>query len=371
MKGIATMKLRAHPFGAASALLAAVAIAAASQAQPSGTADKGQRAAAKAAKLPTSAAEKRGLKPASPEARPAQLTEADLERRAKVLVTYKGGEVTIGELEDAIASQSPFMRERYRDPKHLKELLDKTVRFELLGQEAQRRSIDKHDSVQQAVKQNAVQSLMKAEFDDKMSAASIADADIAQYYQEHLSEYVQPAMHRVSHIMVSTEQEAKEVLAQAKTMDLRAFRQLARDKSIDEASKLRGGDLRYFDNQGRARGESDGAVPLPIVKAAFALKNVGDTAAAPVKIDGGYSIVKLTGQRPAISRKLEEVAETIRVRLWRERRQQAIEEFVAQLREQYKPETHAELAETVRLDEAESAHISRPTAPEEPGEAPH
>ena len=34
-------------------------------------------------------------------------------------------------------------------------------------------------------------------------------------------------------------------------MDLRAFRQLARDKSIDEATKLRGGDLRYFDNQGK------------------------------------------------------------------------------------------------------------------------
>jgi parvulin-like peptidyl-prolyl isomerase len=192
---------------------------------------------------------------------------------------------------------------------------------------------------------------MKAEFDDKMSAASIPHEEIAKYYQEHIDEYVQPAMQRASHVMVATDQEAKELLQQAKTMDLRAFRQLARDKSMDEASKLRGGDLRYFDQQGKARGETEPSVPLPIVKAAFALKTVGDTAPQPVKIENGYSIVKLTGQRPAISRKLAEVEETIRVRLWRERRQQAIEAFVAKLREQYKPETHAQLTEAIKLED--------------------
>ena len=209
---------------------------------------------------------------------------------------------------------------------------------------------------------------MKTEFDDKMSAASIPEADIQKYYQEHISEYVQPAMQRASHVMVGTEAEAKALLAEAKSMDLRAFRQLARDKSIDEASKLRGGDLRYFDKEGKARGETEASVPLPIVKAAFALKNVGDTAPQAIKIDGGYSIVKLTGQRPAISRKQEEVAETIRVRLWRERRQQAIESFVGELRQQYKPETHPELADQVKLDEPESAHTEPGTMP--PGTAP-
>jgi peptidyl-prolyl cis-trans isomerase C len=302
----------------------------------------GTKPAATATKTPKAA-------PPAQSATPAPLTEADKQRRAQVIVSYKGGEVTIGELEDAIAGQSPFMRERYRDPQNLKELLDKTVRFELLGKEAERAGLDKNEAVRQAVKQNAVQGLMKAEFDDKMSAASIPEADIAKYYQDHIDEYVQPAMQRASHVMVATEAEARALLQQAKAMDLRAFRQLARDKSIDEASKLRGGDLRYFDLQGKARGETEPSVPPQIVKAAFALKTVGDTAPQPVKIENGFSIVKLTGQRPAISRKIGEVEETIRVRLWRERRQEAIEGFVTKLREQYKPETHPELANAIKL----------------------
>lgn len=351
------------------ALCGAVAIAAAAQAQQAETAGAAQQkpasklaAAAKAAAKPkadgkpkTKANPAAAQEQAEPQA-PAILTEADLQRRAQPIVTYEGGEVTVGELEDAIANQSPFMRERYRDPKNLRELLDKTLRFELLAKEAERRKFDADDSVRQAVKQNAVQSLMKAEFDDKLSAASVPEEDIAKYYQEHIAEYEQPAMQRASHLMVATEQEAKELLKQAKDMDLRAFRQLARDKSMDEASKLRGGDLRYFDKEGKARGESIASVPLPIVRAAFALKDVGDTAPAPVKIEGGYSIVKLTGRRPAISRKLSEVADTIRVRLWRERRQEAIEAFVGELRTQYKPETHPQLAQAIELDDPKSAH---------------
>jgi peptidyl-prolyl cis-trans isomerase C len=327
----------------------AVSIAHAQQQEGPAPVTKTAKPAAKVAGKPIGSA-KMVAAPKPPPA-PAPLTEADKQRRAQAIVTYQGGEVTVGEIEDAIASQSPFMRERYRDPNNLKELLDKTLRFELLGKEAERAGIDKNDTVRQAVKQNAVQALMKAEFDDKMSAASIPQEDIAKYYQDHIDEYVQPAMQRASHVMVATEAEAKELLPKAKTMDLRAFRQLARDKSMDEASKLRGGDLRYFDHQGKARGETEPSVPPPIVKAAFALKTVGDTAPQPIKIENGYSIVKLTGQRPAISRKLAEVEETIRVRLWRERRQQAIEAFVQTLRAQYKPETHPQLTETIKLEE--------------------
>jgi peptidyl-prolyl cis-trans isomerase C len=287
----------------------------------------------------------------SAEAAPPALTPADVERRKQALATFKGGELTVGELEDAIERQSPLMRSRFTDPKSLKDLYDKTLRFSLLAAEAEHRGYAKNPSVDQAVKQNAVQALMKADFDDKANAEAISKEEVAQYYQEHIGEYVQPAMQRASHILVATEAEAKALLAEAKKADLRAFRQLARDKSIDDVTKLRGGDLRYFDKEGKPRDQPDGEVPAPLVKAAFALKNVGDTSPQPIKLPGGYSIVKLTGQRPAISRKVEEVDETIRARLWRERRQKGIEDFVTKLREQAKPEIHPELMDAIKLED--------------------
>jgi parvulin-like peptidyl-prolyl isomerase len=310
-------------------------------------------------------APKRPLAPAAatakPGAPPTQISSAEVARRAQAVITYAGGQVTVGELEDAIAQQSPFMRGRYKDPANLKELLEKTLRFSLMSDEAARRGFDKADAVTQSVKQNAVQQLMKADFDDQLSAASIPAEEIAKYYEAHIDEYVEPAMQRASHVMVATEAEAKALLVEAKSMDLRAFRQAARDKSIDEASKLRGGDLRYFDDKGKARGETEVSVPAPIAKAAFALKEIGDTAAAPIKIPGGFSIVKLTGQRQALSRKLDEVEATIRVRLWRERRQSAIESFVAKLRGETQPAVHPELADAIKL--AESPSVQGPGIP--------
>jgi peptidyl-prolyl cis-trans isomerase C len=140
---------------------------------------------------------------------------------------------------------------------------------------------------------------------------------------------------------------------QLKGVDLREFRRLAREKSIDDTTKLRGGDLRYFDPTGSLRGEAAPSIPLPIAKATFALKNTGDLSPAPVKLEGGYSLVMLTGQRPAVDRKLsdKDVQQSIRVRLWRERRQAAIEGFVADLHKQYKPEINAELMHLIKLED--------------------
>lgn len=288
---------------------------------------------------------------------------AEIKRRSQPIATYNGGQVTIGDLEDAVAHQSAFMRGRYHDVENLKELLDKTLRFSLMADEAARRGIDKTSTVREAVKQNSVQRLIKTEFDDKQTPESIPKADVEAYYKQHIDEYVQPALQRAAQIVVASEKEAQDLLAQVKSADLRTFHQLARDKSIDEASKMRGGDTRFFDATGKLRGEPPGTLPLPLVKAAFALKAIGDVAAKPIKTEQGYAVIKLTGSRPAISRKLAEVEESIRVRLWRDRRQQNIDAFVTALRAQYKPEIHAELVDAIVLEDTPGKGLMAPLAP--------
>jgi peptidyl-prolyl cis-trans isomerase C len=292
-------------------------------------------------------------------AAPAPRTAADEARRKQPLATFEGGQLTVGDLEDAIERQSPMMRARYADPRNLKELYDKTLRFAVLSAEAERRGYAKNDSVVQAVKQNAVQALMKADFDETTAGLAVTKEEVKKHYDEHLEEYVQSALQRASIIVLKTDAEARALLPEAKAADLRAFRQLARDKSVDEATKSRGGDLRYFEQSGKVRDDEDAKVPPAVARAAFALKNVGDTAEQPVKVPEGFAIVKLTGSRPALSRKLPEAEESIRVRLWRERRQKAIEDFVAKLKAQHPTEVHPELSAAITLDEL-------PAAPETP-----
>jgi hypothetical protein len=75
-----------------------------------------------------------------------------------------------------------------------------------------------------------------------------------------------------------------------------------------------------------------------------------------VKVPAGFAIVKLTGSRPALSRKFAEAEETIRVRLWRERRQKAIEDFVGKMKAEHPPEVHMELANAIQLEELPTGH---------------
>ncbi len=283
-------------------------------------------------------------------------------RRAQAIVTYAGGKtLTVGDLEDAMARQSPHLRKRFSDPAELKDLLEKTLRFALLADEAEKRGYGKNETVAQSVKQNSVQALMKADFDEEAQAAAVTDAEVKAYYDEHITEYQRPEMKRASHIVVATAEEAKAILTEAKTADLRTFRALAREKSIDEATKLRGGDLQYFDPKGKAQPSGDVIVSEAFAKAVSQLKAVGDVVSAPVKVDNGFSVAKLTGERPAISRKLTEVADSIRTRIARTRRQEAIDAFVKALEEKNKPEVFAERADAIVLD---TSDLKGPGVPE-------
>ncbi len=291
---------------------------------------------------------------------------ADEKRRAQVVATFAGGQITVGDVEDTINQKNPFMRRRYLNTKQLEPLLDEMVRSELLAKEAQKRGFDEKKEVVYAVKQHAVQSLIKEEFEEKLSIDSIPAAEVKKYYDDNINQFVRPAKRRVNYILLSARQEAMKLMPEAKKADLRAFRDLARKNSIDEQTKLRGGDLRYFDRKGVVNQRDETTIEPAIVRAAFALKNVGDVAPSPVKVKGGFAVIKLSGKRDADSRSLKEAEPQIRKQLWRQSRKKLMDDFIAQLREQYKPESHPELMEAIKMEQAPPGRNIRPGFPRGP-----
>jgi peptidyl-prolyl cis-trans isomerase C len=277
------------------------------------------------------------------------LSAEEAARRAEVVAHVGTASITVGQLEDAILSQNPFMQQRYVSAEAVRELLDRSLRFELLAAEAQRRGYAEHAAVTLAVKQNTVQALIKQEFDDKITQDSIPADDVKKYYDEHLDEFVRPESRRASLVILATEAEAKALLPEAKTADVRTFRELARTKSVDETNRQRGGDLNYFDASGRLLDTAGESVDVAVAKAAFALKQVGDTSGV-VSMADRFALVKLTGQRPAQEDTRRQADERIRMRLWRERRQAAIDAKLDELKKRVKPEVHPEFVDLVQLD---------------------
>jgi len=246
--------------------------------------------------------------------------------------------ITVGDVQERINKQSPFIRARYTTLDKKKEFLDNLVRFEVMAGEAQKRGYDKDPEVQRVMKQQMISKFLQKDFESKLKVEDVPDADVEKYYKDHPDEFNKKDEVRVSEILVKDEGKAKKAAAEAKAQpktagaDQKGFRDLVTKYSEDEESKARGGDLTFFDKDSTA-------YPKPVVEAAFKLADVGDVS-PPVKTDKGWVVLKLTQKRPGFSRPLAEVKRQIQQRLFRDTRTKALDAFIADLKKNTKIEIH-------------------------------
>jgi peptidyl-prolyl cis-trans isomerase C len=258
------------------------------------------------------------------------------EQAGQVLVSVGETKITLGEFAERLGTQSPYLRARYHSPERRREFLENMVRFELLAGEAEKKGYDKTEDVERVRKQVMVQQMMQDLFDKGgLKLSDISDTEIEAYYNAHPAEFDKPAQVRASHILFKDKaaaEKALNALKQAPT-DMELFRKLAAAENIDPATKDSFGDLRFFSATKDKSGETDEPErPDAVRKAAFGLSKVGDLAPEVVQSERGFHIVKLTGKRDAMQRTLEDARRMIQNKLWRDKREEAIEKFVADLR---------------------------------------
>src|SRR5262245_41852270 len=273
--------------------------------------------------------------------------------------------ITLGEFQERINRQSPYIRGRYTSLEQKKEFLDSLVRFEVLAKEAFRRGLDKDPEVIRTMKQVMIQKLMRDEFDTKVTADSISDADMKTYYDANLAEYVKPEEVRVSAIILKNKAQADRVALEARGdagKTNKGFRDLVMKYSADEDTKLRGGDLRYFDATTKE-------LPAPIVQGAFALVNTGDVSLAINANNGTWYVLKQTGRRKAMTKAFDDAKPQIRNKLFREKRMTAQKDFVDGLRAKAKIDINEANLAKVRIDTSaagDDGHGTDLTAPPMP-----
>jgi parvulin-like peptidyl-prolyl isomerase len=277
----------------------------------------------------------------------------DETRRAKVVATVGSETITVGELEDMVNSRSSYARERFQDPAVLQRLADDQVKNALFYQGAQKLGYAKDPVVRQFLDQTLVQLYVRKEFEEAVTPESVSNEEIARYYEDNPEEFRQPEMRRARHILVASKEEAQGILRQLESDESPTFRALAKQKSLDTETKLRGGDLLYFEQDGTLVGKSDGAaIDATLTKAAFGLQKVGDLSKPLDLGDGKWSVLELTGIRPERFQTLEQASALIRRKLWREERERTIDKLMTDLRAELKPETFPERMEAIVLEQS-------------------
>ena len=91
----------------------------------------------------------------------------------------------------------------------------------------------------------------------------------------------------VQHILVKTEDEAKQIISDyQKDPTEKNFEALAKKNSIDTGTKDKGGKLTAFDN-------TDTSLDSTFKKASFKLTKAGDITTTPVKTQYGYHVIRV------------------------------------------------------------------------------
>ncbi|WP_375057825.1 SurA N-terminal domain-containing protein [Zobellella sp. DQSA1] len=142
------------------------------------------------------------------------------------------------------------------------------------------------------------------------SVADVAEQAVEDYYQANLAAYTQAEQRRVAHIMINKGRDAEQKLqAIAERLAAgEAFAELARTESDDAFSGAGGGALEWMEQ---------GTMDPAFDKAAFALGEVGEVSGV-VESEFGLHLITLLERRPAETKPLAEVRDSIAERLARE-----------------------------------------------------
>ncbi len=168
----------------------------------------------------------------------------------------------------------------------------------VIEKEAEKAGVQHSEEVKEHIA-TATRQIVIREFLKEKTDAMITDDKLKAAYDEHVKATAGQDEVRARHILVKTEDEAKDI--EKKLKKGVKFDKLAKEKSIDSASGKSGGELGYF--------TADKMVP-EFAKAAFALK-VGEVS-APVKTDFGWHIIEVEDRRKSTPPTFDQMKDALR-----------------------------------------------------------
>ncbi|MDP3088749.1 MAG: peptidylprolyl isomerase [Methylotenera sp.] len=194
-------------------------------------------------------------------------------------------------------------------------ITNKLIDSELVYQEALKIGLDKQTDYIAREELSRRELLTSTFLQDYIKKNPISDADTKAAYEQYKKAYGEKE-YSARHVLVKTEAEAKEIIAQlAKGGD---FAKIAKEKSIDPGSKEKGGDLGWF---------SPATMVKPFSDAVAGLQK-GAVSATPAQTQFGWHVIKLVDTRTSQPLAYDKVKEGLQKNL----QQRNLEKMMSDLR---------------------------------------
>ncbi len=210
-------------------------------------------------------------------------------------------------------------------PELRKMVQDNLVTQELLAQEARRRGLDKKADVAARIEFARQEVLINALVAEATKGSTVSEDTVKKEY-DRLKGQLGSRDYKARHILVEKEDEAKELIAQIKQGA--SFEKLAGEKSRDQGTKVRGGELDWGPSANYVKPFGD----------ALARLKKGQMTETPVQTNFGWHIIRLDDERAIKVPPYDQVKGNIQQQLQQQATKTAVEKVIAELRAKAKIE---------------------------------
>jgi len=245
---------------------------------------------------------------------------------AKTLATYAGNEVTevqvMGQFKEVLDSQEASKGKKFSElDKNMQEALVKSyVNMKLIEKEADKKGIRESKEFKDKIKNVEFQMMQQQLLEDYIKK-NVTDKMVDEEYKKLTASLAGQEEVKTSHILVETEEKAKEI--KAKINKGGNFVELAKEYSKDEGSKVNGGEIGYV---------LKGQLVPEYEEKAFAMKK--NEVSDPVKTQFGWHVIKMLDKRAAQVPTQEQAMQGIKNKLSKE----AVEGYLNKLADEAKVE---------------------------------
>ncbi|MDP9812790.1 peptidyl-prolyl cis-trans isomerase C [Rhizobium tibeticum] len=221
-------------------------------------------------------------------------------------VVAKVGDVEIhqSDLDLAVANLDPQLAQLPEEQKKVA-ALSAAIDVKLLAQDAIAEKLDQTAEFKKRMQYLADRELHNAYF-KKHVVDTVTDEEVKARYDKEVAALPKQQEVHARHILVKTEDEAKDVIKQLDAG--KNFADLAKEKSTDP-NKADGGDLGYF---------TKGRMVKEFEEAAFALET-GTYTKTPIKTDFGYHVILVEDKRDAPPPAFDQVKDQVRQLVMRDK----------------------------------------------------
>ncbi|HEX4384502.1 MAG TPA: peptidyl-prolyl cis-trans isomerase [Myxococcales bacterium] len=251
--------------------------------------------------------------------------------QGRAIATFKGGEVTRGELDREAARLPPLLQKQFQTKAGKRELAMSIVDKKLLAGKARAAGLTQDAEIRRQVQELedrlTVQALLARQ---EQALPPPSEADERGYYDSHKEELADPEKVKLGRVLVEIPAAAQRAAAKSRADKL--HKALASGAPLakiaaqgDGPGKARGGDFGLF-----AKGDLG---DLALERAAFALKKPGELSPV-VEGHDGFSVLQLQELKPKRVPPFEEVRAQIRARLGPIRQRKAFDDLRASLRKE-------------------------------------